>query len=157
MHHAEPVMDKISTVSEAISGEDNCLCLNCFIQMYLNCNVMLVEFKYNGKHHAVISCEPTFSFFPIYAYFLDKDDDDSNDRDRKDRKDDRKSSKERSSKDKVGYCSRPLIITMILCKHDCYCKRVCCCYTRRRNRWLHTTRSCWWRSSTLTKATVAIC
>lgn len=33
---------------------------------------------------------------------LDKDDDDSTDRDRKDRKDDRKSSKERSSKDKVG-------------------------------------------------------
>lgn len=39
----------------------------------------------------------------VLCYFLDKDDDDSNDRDRKDRKDDRKSSKERSSKDKVGW------------------------------------------------------
>lgn len=36
-----------------------------------------------------------------FLFLLDKDDDDSSERDRKDRKDDRKSSKERSSKDKV--------------------------------------------------------
>lgn len=39
----------------------------------------------------------------VILLLLDKDDDDSNDRDRKDRKDDRKLSKERFSKDKVGY------------------------------------------------------
>lgn len=43
-------------------------------------------------------------FLLSLASFLDKDDDDSSERDRKDRKDDRKSSKERSSKDKVS-CS----------------------------------------------------
>lgn len=37
----------------------------------------------------------------LFFLLLDKDDDDSSERDRKDRKDDRKSSKERSSKDKV--------------------------------------------------------
>lgn len=42
-----------------------------------------------------------FKSFPLFFYFEDKDDDDSSERDRKDRKDDRKSSKERSSKDKV--------------------------------------------------------
>lgn len=46
----------------------------------------------------------SFYFVPFQLnIFLDKDDDDSNDRDRKDRKDDHKSSKERSSKDKVGW------------------------------------------------------
>lgn len=33
---------------------------------------------------------------------------------------------------------------------------VCCC-TRRRSRWSHTTRSCWWHLSTLIRAIVAIC
>lgn len=42
-----------------------------------------------------------FQIVRFYFSLLDKDDDDSSERDRKDRKDDRKSSKERSSKDKV--------------------------------------------------------
>lgn len=43
-----------------------------------------------------------YLFCSSTSNFLDKDDDESNDRDRKDRKDDHKSSKERSSKDKVS-------------------------------------------------------
>lgn len=44
---------------------------------------------------------------PLFFHLLDKDDDDSSERDRKDRKDDRKSSKERSSKDKVRMEKNP--------------------------------------------------
>lgn len=84
MHHAEAVMDPQ------------------FLRPWVFYFSLVLHWQVIAKKIDVL-----FLFLSLVSsskYFLDKDDDDSSERDRKDRKDDRKSSKERSSKDKVS-CS----------------------------------------------------